>query len=73
MARKAAKLIEPGWLERARKVLHRELDRVLDRLRTCQGCGTVFLDSSTNRSRRWRSMARCGNRSKVRAFRAKGE
>ncbi|GAA1419054.1 CGNR zinc finger domain-containing protein [Catellatospora coxensis] len=42
-----------------------------DRLRECGGvrCGLVFLDTSRPGSRRWCSMERCGNRSKVRALR----
>ena len=40
----------------------------LDRVRECaddRGCGYVFLDMSRNRSRRWCSMATCGNRAKA--------
>ena len=33
------------------------------------GCGFAFLDTSTNRTRRWCDMRYCGNRRKVRAFR----
>lgn len=42
-----------------------------DRVRECGGdrCGLVFLDTSRPGSRRWCSMERCGNRSKVRALR----
>jgi predicted RNA-binding Zn ribbon-like protein len=45
----------------------------LDRLKQCpaEGCGWLFLDSSKNGSRRWCDMASCGNRSKVRALRAR--
>jgi predicted RNA-binding Zn ribbon-like protein len=41
------------------------------RLKLCAnpGCGFVFLDTSTNRSRRWCDMRYCGNRLKARAFR----
>ncbi len=44
----------------------------LERVRQCQaeGCAWLFLDLSKNRSRRWCDMAVCGNRSKVRRFRA---
>lgn len=40
----------------------------LDRLRECDGrsCSWLFLDRSRNRSRRWCSMATCGNRAKAR-------
>jgi predicted RNA-binding Zn ribbon-like protein len=41
------------------------------RLKLCAnpGCGFAFLDTSTNRTRRWCDMRYCGNRRKVRAFR----
>jgi len=40
----------------------------LDRVRECggPGCGWLFVDTSRNRSRRWCSMADCGNRAKAR-------
>jgi predicted RNA-binding Zn ribbon-like protein len=41
----------------------------LDRVKRCPGnedCGWVFLDTSKNSSRRWCSMAGCGNRAKAR-------
>lgn len=43
----------------------------------CQGvakscaCGADFIDKSKNGTRRWCSMKTCGNRSKVRAHRAR--
>lgn len=39
----------------------------LDLVRECEGagCGSLFLDSSKNHSRRWCSMESCGNRAKV--------
>lgn len=42
----------------------------LRRLRECAGrdCSRLFLDESRNGSRRWCSMAGCGNRAKVRRF-----
>ncbi len=42
----------------------------LDRLRLCDddACGWLFMDTSKNRSRRWCSMADCGNRNKARSF-----
>ncbi len=42
-----------------------------DRLKVCanDACQTAFYDSSRNRSGRWCSMARCGNRMKGRAYR----
>ena len=41
------------------------------RLKLCAnpGCGFAFLDTSTNRTRRWCYMQYCGNRLKARAFR----
>lgn len=43
------------------------------RLRSCsaEDCGLVFYDESRSNNRRWCSMQRCGNRSKVRAHRAR--
>lgn len=44
----------------------------LDRVKECPGkdCGWLFVDRSRNRSRRWCDMADCGNRAKVRRYRA---
>lgn len=43
------------------------------RIKTCAGneCGYLYVDLSRNRSRRWCDMAECGNRAKVRRFRAR--
>ena len=43
------------------------------RIRSCDAddCRFVFYDESRTNNRRWCSMQRCGNRAKVRAFRAK--
>lgn len=41
----------------------------LDRIRNCGGCEWMFLDLSKNASRRWCSMATCGNSAKVKKFR----
>jgi len=43
----------------------------LDRLKACEDCPWLFLDTSRNRSRRWCSMADCGTRAKMRRYRAK--
>lgn len=45
------------------------------RLRKCGGedCSLVFYDSARNATRRWCSMAACGNRHKVARHRARGE
>jgi predicted RNA-binding Zn ribbon-like protein len=42
----------------------------LGRVKQCEGdpCGWLFFDTSRNRSRRWCSMADCGNRAKARRF-----
>jgi predicted RNA-binding Zn ribbon-like protein len=43
------------------------------RIRECEAddCSLVFYDESRTNNRRWCSMQTCGNRAKVRAFRAK--
>jgi predicted RNA-binding Zn ribbon-like protein len=41
----------------------------LERLKACDGCGTLFLDVSRNHSRRWCDMEGCGNRAKQRKWR----
>lgn len=48
-------------------------DRAHGRLRECAAddCQFVFYDESRSNNRRWCSMQRCGNRSKVRAHRAR--
>ncbi len=45
-----------------------------DRVRVCeaQDCDLLFVDTSRPGQRRWCSMQRCGNRAKVRAYRARG-
>jgi predicted RNA-binding Zn ribbon-like protein len=45
-----------------------------NRIKVCpgQGCQWLFLDHTKNRSRRWCSMALCGNLSKIRAYRLRG-
>ncbi|WLD93773.1 ABATE domain-containing protein [Alkalihalobacillus sp. AL-G] len=45
-------------------------EKDLKRVKKCEGdpCGWLFLDTSRNRSRRWCSMADCGNRAKARRF-----
>ena len=44
------------------------------RIRECAAddCQLIFYDESRSNNRRWCSMQRCGNRSKVRAHRARG-
>lgn len=50
-----------------------ELDGRWERFRICHdpGCSAVFFDRSKNKSGKWCSMDACGNRAKVRAFRAR--
>ena len=59
-----------GWLlwEVARAAGDLLTSRDLKKLRECagEGCAWMFLDTSRNRSRRWCSMAVCGNRAKAR-------
>jgi predicted RNA-binding Zn ribbon-like protein len=43
----------------------------LDRVKLCDGCPWLFLDTSRNHSRRWCSMDECGARVKVRRYRAR--
>jgi hypothetical protein len=43
----------------------------LDRLKACEDCPWLFLDTSRNRSRRWCTMDDCGSRSKMRRYRAR--
>ena len=43
----------------------------LDRLKLCDACPWLFLDTSRNHSRRWCSMNECGARSKMRRYRAR--
>jgi predicted RNA-binding Zn ribbon-like protein len=48
-------------------------DHAHDRLRRCAAadCQLIFFDESRSNNRRWCSMQRCGNRSKVRAHRSR--
>lgn len=57
---------EPGW--RAAADLLDLLERAPQRVRRCgnPACVLYFLDTSKNGSRRWCSMATCGNREKAR-------
>lgn len=48
-------------------------DGTWSRIKACRavGCRWAFLDTAKNRSRAWCSMETCGNREKVRAYRAR--
>lgn len=48
-----------------------EINRVKECANEEEGCGFLFLDESKNLSRKWCSMAECGNRSKARRFQQK--
>ena len=50
-----------------------EVDGSWSRLKVCgdESCAAVFYDRSRNRSGRWCSLQECGNRNKVRAWRAR--
>lgn len=57
----------------ARDAVHLLSHNVERRIRECaaDNCDLIFYDESRTNNRRWCSMQRCGNRAKVRAFRAK--
>jgi predicted RNA-binding Zn ribbon-like protein len=57
----------------ARDAVHLIGGNAEERIRECSAddCALVFYDESRTNNRRWCSMQRCGNRAKVRAFRAK--
>lgn len=58
----------PPIVQSAVNILSSEKD--LKRVKQCEGdpCGWLFFDTSRNLSRRWCSMADCGNRAKARRF-----
>ena len=72
-----------GWIDEAVDPVPRLLwpvawsaARLLDspdlaRLKGCDGCGRLFLDSSRNRSRRWCDKGECGNRANVARYRSR--
>lgn len=41
------------------------------RVRNCEGCSILFVDTSRSGRRRWCSMSACGNKAKVEAFRGR--
>ncbi len=65
-------LARPLW-PLAREVAELLVAGQLERITTCGApdCDWFFLDTSKNHSRRWCDMATCGNRAKVRRFRAR--
>ncbi|MEO6834651.1 MAG: CGNR zinc finger domain-containing protein [Candidatus Tumulicola sp.] len=70
VARSATDPIRAGLSAIARDAIE-TIARQGSDLRVCRGdgCGRIFLDRSRGKDRRWCSMARCGNRMKVTAFR----
>ena len=58
--------------EMARQAVELLSDEHRERIRECSAsdCHVVFYDESRSNNRRWCSMARCGNRAKVRKHRA---
>jgi predicted RNA-binding Zn ribbon-like protein len=67
----AASLDRPLW-PIARAAADLLVSCPLERLHECasETCGWLFLDTSKNGSRRWCDMRGCGNRAKVRRYRA---
>ena len=66
----------PGLLARLLvPVAHASMDGSWARVKACvaDDCQWAFYDQSRNRSGRWCDMAVCGNRTKVRTYRAKRE
>jgi predicted RNA-binding Zn ribbon-like protein len=57
VARSAANLLTSDKLSRVKECANEE-----------EGCGSLFLDSSVNKCRRWCSMDSCGNRMKVKTY-----
>jgi predicted RNA-binding Zn ribbon-like protein len=57
VARSAANLLTSDELGRVKECANQE-----------EGCGSLFLDGSINKSRRWCDMDVCGNRMKVKAY-----
>src|SRR5438128_575343 len=57
-----------SWAETRRVIARAEAQR----LRPCAdtSCAWLFMDTTRNRTRRWCDMKSCGNRDKVRRFRA---
>jgi predicted RNA-binding Zn ribbon-like protein len=74
MARRLRKPDAPGLLAPVAEALTRLLTEVdLELVRQCEGdhCTLLFHDITKSHRRRWCSMAGCGNRMKVAAFRAR--
>lgn len=66
----------PGALGRLLAFVHDAIaEGSWERLKLCANdtCRWAFFDQSRNRSGRWCDMAGCGNRAKVRAYRARAE
>lgn len=72
-SRRAARPVEAALAELARDTINLVTGTELHRVRECADpeCRMLFLDASRAGRRQWCSMARCGNRAKVRAHTAK--
>jgi predicted RNA-binding Zn ribbon-like protein len=57
--------VEQILCEAVRSVADLLLSNRQDRIRECRGCGWLFFDATRNGSRRWCTMAICGNRAKA--------
>jgi predicted RNA-binding Zn ribbon-like protein len=55
----------------ARDAVHLFTGPDLDRMRACEGCGSMFYDRSPSGRRRWCSMRRCGERVASASYRAR--
>jgi predicted RNA-binding Zn ribbon-like protein len=69
----ARRAVEAALAEVARDAVDLVGGPLARRIRACAGeeCSLLFVDTSRPGRRRWCSMARCGNRTKVRAYRAR--
>jgi len=45
----------------------------LTKLRACEACAWLYIDTTKNHSRRWCTMEDCGNRAKARRFRQRAQ
>lgn len=69
----AASLAAPILIPVVRAAVELLTSDAIERVRTCadDSCAWLFFDATRNRTRRWCDMKACGNRSKVRRFRAR--
>jgi predicted RNA-binding Zn ribbon-like protein len=67
----ADKVMYPVAKSAAELLTSRHLGRVRECANEEEGCGSLFLDYSRSKSRRWCSMDSCGNKIKTRAYYAR--